>query len=60
MFRSVPGTIMGRVRRPVPLGRHPRLVVERGEALSAAWLTAIQLGLSLTPMGAVVEVDRTR
>jgi nitroreductase len=31
-----------------------------GEALSAAWLTAVQLGLSLLPLSAAVEVDKTR
>ncbi len=31
-----------------------------GEALSAAWLTAIMAGLSVVPMSAAVEVDSTR
>lgn len=31
-----------------------------GEALSAAWLTATQLGVGLLPMSGVIEVDSTR
>ncbi|GAA1797560.1 NAD(P)H nitroreductase [Luedemannella flava] len=31
-----------------------------GEALSAAWLTATELGVSVVPMSAAVEVDGTR
>ncbi|MEU5939943.1 nitroreductase [Micromonospora sp. NPDC047548] len=31
-----------------------------GEALSAAWLTATRLGVSLVPLSGVVEVDGTR
>jgi nitroreductase len=31
-----------------------------GEALSLAWLTATELGLSLLPFSGVIEVDRTR
>ena len=31
-----------------------------GEALSAIWLRAIQLGLSLLPLSAVIEVPGTR
>jgi nitroreductase len=31
-----------------------------GEALSAAWLTAVDLGVSVVPLSAVVEVEATR
>jgi nitroreductase len=34
--------------------------LKAGEALSAAWLTATELGVSLVPMSAAVEVDATR
>jgi len=38
----------------------PDMWLRGGEALSAAWLTAVQLGLALLPFTAVVEVTTTR
>jgi hypothetical protein len=38
----------------------PRSWLRAGEALSAAWLTATRLGVSIVPLSAVVEIPGTR